>query len=477
MQNLKIYKALTRLNVYDLNRFRKFVHSPYFNQNKNINELFNFYYKHLKAESTVEIDKTTIWNAAFGAEPYKDSKLRKYNTDLLSLFEEFLAIEQFKSQPLQESTGLLEAVINNKMPELYNSVLKTTERLSDRHLERNANYYFYQYMAEKNRFNLTSEFEKKSASKSKLQFYNIQEINDNLDYFFIAEKLRYYCSMLSWKNVIKHEVELLFIEDIIELVKDKKYFNIPIIGIYYQIYLTTIEPDLTSHYYELKKLIEKHLDLFPNLEAKQIFDSALNYCVRKSNQGNKEFNSELLNLYTNGLDQGVLLVNGFITPTTFRNISLLGLRLGKIEWTQEFINAYADKLNPRYRENAVKFNLARISLFKKDYDALIDLLNEVEFNDLVYTLDSKLMLIIAFYELENKDLAMSSVNAFKVFLVRHKNIPDQYKLIFGNFNSYVEKLIKLEFSKLKLAKLLTDLKAEKSIASRNWLIEKLEELL
>lgn len=477
MQNLKILKALNRLSIYDLNRFKKFVHSPYFNQNQNISALFDFYYDGLKKNQLEQYGKLDIWEITFKGVEYKDARFRKYNTDLLSLLEEFLSIEQFKSQPLQESTNLLEAVIDNKMPELYNSVLKTTERLSDRHLERNANYYFYQYMAEKHRFNLTSEFEKKSASKTKIQFYNIQDINDNLDYFFVAEKLRYYCSMLSWKNVVKHDIELLFIDDIVELVKNKKYYNIPTIGIYYQIYLTTIEPEDPEHYYKLKELIQKNLNLFPQQEAKHIFDAALNYCVRKVNKGNKRFNKELLNIYNEGLEKEVLLMNGEITPTSFRNICIIGLRLGDIQWVEDFIKEYSIKINQKYRDNAIKFNKSRVALFKKDYDALIDLLNEVEFDDLVYTLDSKLMLIIAFYELGNKDLAMSSINAFKVFLVRHKNIPDQYKLIFGNFNSYVEKIIKLQFTKNKLNKLKEDLALEKSVASKNWLNEKIQELL
>lgn len=477
MQNLKIYKALLRLDVYTLNRFKKFVHSPYFNQNPNIIAIFNLYFDHLKSNPDREIEKEEIWGEALPQETYNDAKFRKYNTDLLTLLEEFLAIEQFKSQPLQESTNLLESVAEKKLPELHNTVLKTTKRLSERHVERNANYYFYQYMAEKHRFNLTSEFEKKSASKSKLNFYNVQEINDNLDYFFIAEKLRYYCSMLSWKNVVKHDIELLFIEDIIELVKDKKYFNIPTIGIYYQIYLTTVEPDIEDHYYKLKDLIKKNLQLFPDQEAKHIFDAALNYCVRKGNKGDKQFYTELLNTYNEGLEMGVLLVDGEITPTSFRNICLVGLRLGEIAWVENFINEFSGKINPKFRKNAVTFNLARLTLYKRQYEKLVELLSEVEFDDLVYTLDSKLMLIIAFYELANKDSAFSSINAFKIFLIRHKNIPDQYKLIFGNFNTYAEKLIKLEFSKKKLEKLRKTIVEDTNVASKNWLIEKIDELI
>jgi hypothetical protein len=283
--------------------------------------------------------------------------------------------------------------------------------------------------------------------------------------------------MLSWKNVVKHDIELLFIEDIVELVKDKKYYNIPTIGIYYQIYLTTLEPENTDHYYKLKELIHKNLGLFPQQEAKHIFDAALNYCVRKVNKGNKKFSKELLNIYNEGLEKEVLLINGEITPTSFRNICIIGLRQGDIEWVESFINEYSTKINQKYRDNAVKFNRARVSLFKKDYSGLIDMLNEVEFDDLVYTLDSKLMLIIAFYELGNKDLVTSSVNAFKIFLVRHKNIPDQYKLIFGTFNSYVEKIIKAEYSKKKLEKLREDLEKDKSVASKNWLMEKINNLL
>lgn len=465
------------MDVYTLNRFKKFVHSPYFNQNSNLIAIFNFYYDHLKTNSEEEIDKEKIWKSCLPQEKFNDSRFRKFNTDLLSLLEEFISIEQFKSQPLQESTNLLEGIIDLKIPELHNTVLKTTQRLSKKHEVRNANYYFYQYMAEKHRFNLTSEFERKSASKSKLNLYNVQEINDNLDYFFIAEKLRYYCSMLSWKNVVKHDIELLFIEDIVELVKNKKYYDIPTIGIYYQIYLTTVEPDISEHYFKLKKLIEQYLGLFPEQEAKHIYDSVLNYCVRKVNQGKKDFYQEILDTYKQGLDVGVLLVNGEITPTTFRNICIVGLRLGNIIWVEDFIDNYSSKLNPKFSNNAISFNKARVAMFKKDYESLIDLLNEVEFNDLVYTLDSKLMLIIAFYELGHKEIASSSINAFKIFILRHKNIPDQYKLVFGNFVSFSEKLIKQEFSTKKLQNLKNQLVKENNVASKNWLMEKIDELL
>lgn len=65
---------------------------------------------------------------------------------------------------------------------MYNSALATAERLVERNFDRNADYYYQQYMLEKNKFNFTSEFEK-SKKQTKHNWLNIKEISENIDIF------------------------------------------------------------------------------------------------------------------------------------------------------------------------------------------------------------------------------------------------------------------------------------------------------
>ena len=41
MKDSKLLYALSHLNVYELNRFKKFVQSPYFNSNKTLNKYYD----------------------------------------------------------------------------------------------------------------------------------------------------------------------------------------------------------------------------------------------------------------------------------------------------------------------------------------------------------------------------------------------------------------------------------------------------
>ena len=95
MTDSKVYIALTHLSIYELNSFKKYLESPYFNMNEKLSLLFDIYAHSIKKESKEEISKEDVWNVIFQGKKYSDSKLRKLNSDLLKVFEEFLAQKTF----------------------------------------------------------------------------------------------------------------------------------------------------------------------------------------------------------------------------------------------------------------------------------------------------------------------------------------------------------------------------------------------
>lgn len=365
MLNSKIITALQSLTVYELNRLSKFLRSPYFNKNDLIISHFEFLQEAIKSNTLEEIDKMALWANAFGDQKYNDTKFRKLNTDLLRLTEEFLAVEGFQKNPLHQANYLLKAIAEKKIEKLYNSTINTVKRLSEYQTEKPASYYYYQYQIEKNVFNLTSEYERKTKTKSELADFNISKIADNLDIFYLTEKMRYLNTLLTWQNVTKHEQTIKFRDDLINQIQNIEFKNYPALNIYYTIYLSTVEPDDRAHYDELVDNIKRHIDLFPKEEAKDIFEAAINYCVRKANKGDNTYLNELFEIYKFGLENEIILVNREITPTSFRNICFIGLRLKKFEWTEDFINAYSLLLDQKYRQNAVTFNLARLYWYQK----------------------------------------------------------------------------------------------------------------
>lgn len=357
------------------------------------------------------------------------------------------------------------------MKKLYSTAMRTSRRLLKQQSHKPSSYYFFQYEIEKNYYELTG-FEINRTDKT-----NVEDIIINLDYFYLAEKLRLYCSVLSRQYVVSHEYELLFIDEIINHIKQHDYQDVPAVSIYYQIYLTQTDVDDESHYYRLKSLLNKHSLNFPQKEAYTMYSYAMNYCIRKSNRGQQNFLKELFELYKDLLEKELIFTDGEMSPWDFRNIVVAALRLGKYQWTEGFIKKYQFRLKENFRENAVTFNLAQLYFYQKKYDKVIELLREVEYEDPTYNLNSKTMLLTTYYEIDEIEPLYSLLESFRTYLNRHKDIPQQRRRNYKNLIKFTKKLTRIiPGDQDAIKKLKEEIESTKGIVSVNWLKEKLAEI-
>ncbi len=477
MRHSKLYSILETFNKYEQNRLRKFLKSPYFNRDERIIALFEMLVAdvNLPAEKrSKELAKESLWQALHPEKAYDDVRFRKYCSDLLKLVESYLAQEVFERNPLLKATLLIEAVGNRKIEKLYRTVMRSANRYAASYPYRSALYYYHQYQKEKNFYDL-NEAELKRAEKS-----NMEEIANNLDRFFLAEKLRIYCAVLNQQKLVSVEYDLLFIDEIIHHLEqhlDDKYADVPPVALYYQIYLATKFPHEERHYQKLKALLDQHIDAFPKKEALTIYYSAINYCIQKVIHGKAQFQRELFELYKTMLEKEILLANGELSPWDFKNIVLVGLRMQAYDWTERFIGDYAQFLPEQFRRNAVTYNLATLYFRKKEYDKVVEMLREVEYEEFSYNLNSKVLLMATYYEMDEIDPLHFLMESFRTYLTRHKEIPPDRRRIFHNFIRYTRKLTRIIPGDLKaIEKVRKELEADHEVVNKDWLFEKLEEL-
>ncbi len=470
MQNTKVYSILQYFDRYQQNRLRKYITSPYFNKHPVLIELFELFIHYINKPGLPHLDKEEIWKKLTPDKPFDDVRFRKLLSELLKLVESYLAQQVYEENPLHQATYLIEAVGNLKMEKLYSSSMRTARRLSKQQLFKPANYYFYQYQIESNFYDLqNSELRRESIT-------NYEAIINNLDSFFLAEKLRWYTSILSRKSFVTYDYNLLFIDEIIDHLKKYNYEKIPPVAIYYQIYLTQKETEIEEHYFKLKNLIEKYSLLFPINEANEIYSHAINYCISKVNQGNDKFLYEFLDI-NEDLLQKELLIDGELSPWKFQNIVTIALRVGRFDWTNTFIHTYKNTLPDIYRENAVTFNLARLYFYQKEHDKVLSLLQTVEYEDIGYNLNSKAMLLGTYYELDEIEALYTFTDTFRVFLGRNKNITPKRKRSYLNLIKYVRKLTKLMPGDKKAVQTLKkEIEQASEVNSKKWLNEKIAEL-
>lgn len=100
------------------------------------------------------------------------------------------------------------------------------------------------------------------------------------------------------------------------------------------------------------------------------------------------------------------------------------LRFGKFGWIENFIMNYGKKLFEIFRENMFMYNLVQLYFYEKKYNKVIEQLQFVEYIDVIYNINLKLMLIVIYYEFEEIEFLYYLLDSFKVYLNRYKDIVD-----------------------------------------------------
>jgi hypothetical protein len=478
MRDRKVVMGLMSLTVYELNSFGKYVHSPYFNVNQNINQYFNIIEHAIKNGLVDQLNPNEIWSQIFPSLPYHNQKFLKLNSDLLNLLENFLAQKEYEASEILQANFKLEGAKKRNITKLYNGIIGELERLRLNDINQSVEFYYNKYLIERNLFNLKTENEKKNEKIEISTELNIKDISDQLEYFYIAEKLRLYCTLLSWKKMYKLDMELGNMEYILNRANELPYRDIPAIKIYNRMSQTYSDESFIQNYFDLRNLTKKYLHLFPSDEQKEIYATLLSYCINKINKNQQDFFKETFEVYKDGLENGVLLLDGELSVTTYRNISIAALRVEEFSWAENFIYEYAKYVDEKYRNNAVEFSLARLEFYRKNFGKVIEHLYKVTYEDVWYNLGSKTLLIAAYFELDELDALESLLQAFKMFIKREKSLTNDRKETYLNLVKFTNQLIKIHpRDKIKLEKLKTEIEETKGVVSKPWLLEKVEHLL
>ena len=464
------------MDAVSLNRFAKFIHSPYFNKNQKITSLFDITHNDIKKGNAVK-SKDTLWTMVGFADGYKDIKFRKLCNDLVALYEEFLTVEQLLGDEMLKSNLLINGIKQNDNQILIEKHISKSNNIFDRIPDRSSDFYLQKYLNEKTLQNLKTNYEKKEDIKKYINSESNQHLSEQLDAFYIIEKLRQAIDNITWSKQYKTEF-ILDLESTMDLIqKSENLGKITAVRVYYLIYQMFTIDDSQDLYYELKLLAKNNIYSFPKSEQAEIFDALFSYCVPRGNKGSEEFLREYLDLHEWGIAEEFILKTGVLSPTSFRNYVFAGLRVSEFDRVENYINKNLHYLDPDRQENALFFNKARVHWYKNEYDEVLLNLNRVNYDDIWYNINSRYYLLTSYYELDELDVLESSIDSFLAFLRREKSIDTNRKNNQILFVNLLKRLIRNQNDKVKLMKMKAELIDKKGVPNRNWLLEKIEDLL
>ncbi len=473
----KLLTLLKTFSKHDLNSFKKFVASPFHNEQEELMQLFaiiNQYFRSPEKEQKANpLEKEMVWQYIFGQKKYNDVRLRRLSSDLIKLVYSFLSYNSYQKDGLSEQLNLLKALRQLSLNKHFDGTFKQIAQSLEKNELRNADYHLSSYSVNYNLFN----FPKNVQAKIKL-FSNLERADYHLECFFIIKKLENYCDYIGYKEGVSFDVKVSLPPSFLEYVENSKFIKEPFIKAYLLVAKMLLEPEETAYFLNLKKHLESNKIHFTLQELDTFYIHLKNYCIVKINMGQiAYFIRQLFEIFKTLLKEKIILKDGNILPQNYKNIITTGLQVKEYSWIENFIQTYTNYLPKAHRENALTFNLANVYFYQKKYGQVIEQLREVEDKNHVYALGGKLLLLKTYYELKEYNPLDSLIDSFRIYIRRNKIISREVKQQYLNLLRFVKKLSStIPGDKKAIEKIRGQIAKCKALAGKKWILEKVAEL-
>lgn len=461
----KLYKLLEKLDKGEIRQIKKWLASPFVTRRSDVELLFELLTDHQKRGKPFP-DKREIHLHLFPDKAFRALRVRATMSDLQEMIEEYLVLAFTREHPVQSRLILSRIYRTRSLPKHFLHTSNEAHQNLSTQAHRNANYYqeLLTYEVEMLQF--------QSANRRTGEL-NLQEISNHIDVLFLIQKLRHSCTLLTHEQVYKTTYDQGLLRPVLEEVEKGSYLDIPAVAIYYYCYRFLTESYKVVHFQRFREILAAYAHQFTEEEVRDLYLLAINFCIRKLNEGEEAYGHEGLMLYRQGLQESFLLENGLLSRFTFNNIVGSSLRLREFDWAEQFIIDYQEKLEVTHRESTVNFNLARLDYARGNYQNAMILLSTTEFKDMINNLIAKTILLKIYYELHEFDLIESHLDNFQSYIRRHQT-SDFHQTNYQNIIRLVRKLLALKpGDKVGKATLRQQVEDTVILSERLWLLEQL----
>ncbi|MEL6589913.1 MAG: hypothetical protein AAFQ68_07535 [Bacteroidota bacterium] len=447
--------------------FLDFVASPYFNRQPRLLEATRYLLENSEDTWTHESLHEVLYRSA---KPYRKQAVYDALSQLQTLLERFLSLQQFEQNSAIQQEQLLEALTNLQAEDGFWRQWRKQKQYWERFPHQDLQYLEGQYGLHRNAavFAATRQRRDQDEHLGNTILY--------LELSYWVRRLKLACEVLNRRHILSQE-PVSESED--SLTVPTSHLELPAVHAYWLIYEALRAGDDEMAYLRWTDWLDKNSTLFAASEVIDMYNYAQNYCVRKINQGQIHFLERLFTLYAQ-LEEKELLLDqfGMMDHRKLKNMVTVGIRLNAFEWADEFLHRYRDKLIPDYREDAFGFNLASLRYAQKRHSEALTLLQQVEFRDVFYWLSAKTLLIRIYYETA-EDLALSfQLENLRLYLHRNRLVSSFQRKVHHNLLRFTRKLLRLREQRdfveeavfaERLASLEQQLERTTDVANLSWL--------
>ena len=442
---IQIFKKLTK---QDRRNLRQFVRSPYFNRREEVALLYEYIHKNIDVNQSV-LEKEIAFCFIFptGIE-YLAAQMDYTMSFLLQVIRAYLIQDELEKETIHNRLRLHKALDSRGLHKFAQKELDATKLAIQDSTFKNAGFHRLEYDI------LLSEYLVLARGK-RSNILPLQSLSDALDAYYLAETLRLATEMQSHVRVSQRPYQQPLLKSV--LPHFEQYNAQPAVAAYYLVYHcfddTSVEVT-EANFRQLKLILETQATLFPPVELRSLYLSAINYCIRRVNLNHTQYHAEILSLYKIGLMNGALMENGLLSAISYRNIAVMAIKMNEFQWTAQFLEQYRMMLPEKDRKNWYEFYQAVMYYKQGNFSDAIDLLRPLKFNEPSFNLDARCMMMQIYYQISETKVLESFLDSTKMFLLRHE--VGYVKANYENFIKYLKKILLLkpndlvERAKLKL---------------------------
>ncbi len=486
----RLLELLRRLSPAELAAFETFLASPFFNRNEKAPAMFRYLSRFAPGFEDAELHAEGAFAEVWGHDkPFDKAALNRLNSQLFKLAEQFIAHSAMETDAIRRNLYLmrryeelgLESHLHatwQRLESLWSQPADSMGRLAGR-LE--AELILADWL---------------NRSDDRTGEANLQNLNDSLDLFFFAFKLKFLNAMLSRGAVSKTDYRFSWKEAIQQAMEqDPQWRQDPLVELQFRIMQVLEHPGAMVSFDALHRFLSEQLASLPAADLRDGYLCLQNAAKLVFPVG--VYYGKLFDLYREQLDAGILYENGRLHHGVFRNVVNTALNVNERDWSARFISGHRRRISPdAYAEAAYLQNMAMWYFHQGDYRKAQEYLMLSNPVDVYYKLADRSLLARIYFELRESEALDNLLNAFAKFV-----FDQQRKIAAPKVRSYrtfinglrqLHNLIQtapsmyMQWSRHKPARSASDRESVARLAAemvalpvfygQKWLLEKMKEL-
>lgn len=479
-----LIELLENFTAKELVGLQKIVACSYFNSNHYITKLLDVLVKkivnkrNLNEAMQLEIYPLIFEDLSSTQTILNKKQKTRFNakmSELTRLAETFLCIESFKNSDTKRYDLLLNVLLDRKQYRLFSKNIKKVDKLYDTDVTALSTFkfkfsiegYWLRYLYE------TGQWLKKD---------NLNELVKVLDLYFLTNRMDFARTSMTFQRIKPNTNYDLSIFQIFQDKIFNKYFNEDYPFFILEKASLELMDQLTEDSYVL--FIEQLRKYENSINNKKLiiayYTIAQNFCSIMIKKGKLKFLTKQIELLKILDQKNLIAPENSLTHEELRSIILAGCKAGEFDWAFYMAEKYINYIDKKYSKEVKKFNSGYIAFQQKKYSEAIDFLLDVDNFHTNYDLNKRMLILKAYYELEKQysEPTAQLFRSIEAFVIRNKHLTEFDKRVHKNTIRIFANLYRCKhgIGKMQLNTLKDKVENAKHIASKEWLLEKIEEL-